>query len=258
MAAAMPLVHYPASSLISSWVEWGGLSCSMARGQPPAQPGPFGELRHRHVFAYAGPSCYYRPDCIGDAVLYFWPEAEQACEGSASPFDSGSLEDDPPRLQPFRSRNADEAERWAFFTEHAVALRGWREAFATWLGQAYDQPLRYLDSGPDRYAAGEPDRTTPAELLEHNGTRGRAMYDVCGDRRAWTWEIRVEGRLPFTHVAALSVAFDSFEVASDFADEHGAREGRRPRVDVLPADVNDLAQSLYERSGAILRELIGS
>ena len=54
------------------------------RGEP-ATPGRFGDLRDRHVFVYAGPCCYYHDGCIGDAVIYFAPSAEEGRKGGATP-----------------------------------------------------------------------------------------------------------------------------------------------------------------------------
>lgn len=172
IAEAMPLVHYPANARLTQWLSWGGLASGSERGVPP-KPGPFGELRNNHVFVYAGPCCYHHHDCIGDAVIYFACGAQSGRSGGATSFDSGSLEDSPPKLQPFRKDNAPEAKRWRFFKKYQVSLEGWREHFAVWLADCYDDPNRYMESGADRHAAGQPDRTTPAALLQHNGTRGR-------------------------------------------------------------------------------------
>src|SRR5690606_28402225 len=100
-----------------------------------------------------------------------------------------------------------------FYEEHCVELSEWRRCFAEWLAHCYDDPDRYLDSSSDRYAAGEPDRLRPPALLEHNGTRVRETYGEgeCGDRRAWTWEIRIESLRPFDHVALLHIPYDSIE-----------------------------------------------
>lgn len=112
----MPLVHFPASARFDQWSAWSGqcLKSKVERGETP-KPGRFGELRDRHIFVYAGPCCYYHDGCIGDAVIYFAPGAEEGCKGGATPFDSGSLEDSPARLQPFREKKASEDSRWSFF-----------------------------------------------------------------------------------------------------------------------------------------------
>lgn len=256
IANAMPLVHYPANARFGEWFRWGGLASPSHRGLAP-EPGPFNELRNAHVFVYAGPCCYYHDECIGDAVIYFAAGAEAGRVGSATPFDSGALEDDPPRLQPFRCNRTSELDRWSFFVEHRVALADWRMRFAEWLAHCYDDPNRYMDSDSDRYAAGEPDRTQPPELLEHNGTRGRDQHgiDECGDRRTWTWEVRVESTLPFESIAVLHVPFHAIEYASQFVDEmnHDGQAQIRP----LARDVIVSADIFYQFSGSILRELIG-
>ncbi|MEP7124143.1 MAG: hypothetical protein ABJE95_24665 [Byssovorax sp.] len=255
----MPLVHFPASARFDEWSTWPGysLKSKVEQGKTPRQD-RFGDLSDRHVFVYGGPCCYYHDGCIGDAVIYFAPGVELGCKGGATPFDSGSLEHSPARLQPFRATNADEDKRWRFFTKYQVSLEDWRESFADWLAFVFDDPDSYLDSGADRHAAGEPERTRPAFLLHHNGTRGRARYgeDECGDRRAWTWEIRIEGALPFEKIALLHIPFDAFEHVNDFADELERRTGVRPQVKPLPPGVAASFRSLYADSGSILRELI--
>ncbi len=255
----MPLVHFPASARFDEWSAWPGyrLKSKVERGETPT-PGRFGDLRDRHVFVYAGPCCYYHDKSVGDAVIYFAPGAEEGRQGGATPFDSGSLEDSPARLQPFREKKANEDTRWRFFEKCQVPLSDWRASFADWLAFAYDNPDGYLDSGLDRHAAGEPERTRPADLLSHNGTRGVAKYgaDECGDRRAWTWEIRIEAMLPFEKIALLHVPFDAFEHVNDFADDLQRRTGERPHVEPLPPGVVASFRSLYAESGSILRKLV--
>ena len=248
IADRMPLVHYPANARANEWSRWDGLASHAQRGRSP-EPGPFGRLRNDHVFVYGGPCCYYHDNCIGDGVIYFAAGCEEGRRGSATPFDSGSLEDMPARLQPFRRDVAAEDARWDFYEEHCVELSEWRRCFAEWLAHCYDDPDRYLDSSSDRYAAGEPDRLRPPALLEHNGTRGRETYGEgeCGDRRAWTWEIRIESLLPFDHVALLHIPYDSIE--------HVAAIGGIIRP--LARDLIPTAHVLYEASGPILQELIG-
>jgi hypothetical protein len=259
IAEKMPLVHYPANARMTAWSGWQGLQSKVQRGQSVATD-RFGRLRDSHVFVYAGPCCYYHPDCIGDAVIYFSAGAEGDRSGSATPFDSGALEDSPAKLQPFRSKNSTEAQRWRFFTKHEVPLEGWRDEFADWLAFAYDQPDHYMESAPDRYAAGEPDRTRPKYLLENNGTRGRAKFGPgnCGDRRAWTWEVRIEGSLSFEDVAVLHVPFDAFEHANGVADEIEQRAGTRPALKFLAPDVPASIEEFYKESGSILRDLVGT
>jgi hypothetical protein len=259
IADAMPLVHYPANARVPEWSSWRQLESRSQRGLPPA-PGPFGELRNNHVFVYGGPCCYHHANCIGDAVIYFARGAEDGRSGGATPFDSGSLEDSPPRLQPFRNRNATEDTRWRFFERHQVRLEGWRDHFAAWLAHCYDDPNRYLESVADRHAAGQPDRTIPGYLLAHNGMRGRENYGIanCGDRRAWTWEVRIESTLTFKDVALLHVPFDAIEHASNMIEDIEPSAGPKPRIRPLPRNVVASMETLYEESGAILQELVGS
>jgi hypothetical protein len=257
LARKMPLVHFPAGTRLEDWSDWTGLKSHEARGHVIGRK-PFEKLRGRHVFVYGGPSCYYNNRCVGDAAMYFAPGAEAGKRGGATPFDSGSLEDTPPRLQPFRSKKSKLAERYRFFEKHQVPLGSWRSAFERWLAHSYDDPERYLDTRADRYEAGEPDRLKPAEILRHNGTRGRARYGEgeCGDRRAWTWEIRVETALPFEKIALLHVPFDSIHRALDLADELRFRTGILPKVETLPRGTPASFQTIYEQSGAIIKKLV--
>jgi hypothetical protein len=192
-------------------------------------------------------------------VIYFASGAESGRVGSATPFDSGSLEDSPPALQPFRNDNASEDIRWQFFEQHQVPLEDWREPFAAWLAHCYDDPNRYLESIADRHAAGQPDRTNPAYLLEHNGTCGREQYGAgeCGDRRAWTWEVRIESTLAFEHIALLHVPFDSIEHVSNIVEDLEPTTNPTPRIRLLPRDTVVSFEALYEESGTILLELVG-
>jgi hypothetical protein len=258
MAERMPLVHYPVNALLDEWSSWTALKSREARGLS-LEPGPFGALRGRHVYTYAGPSCYYRDGMMGDAAMYFAPGTEVGKKGSATPFDSGALEDEPARLQPFRSRNTSVEERWAFFEAQEVKpLDGFRARFEGWLLYAYDDPMRYLDTKPDRLSAGEPYRLEPPELLEYNGSRGRMLYGPteCGDRRTWTWEVRIEGELSLDEVVILHVPFESYDQALSLAERIQDRTGQQPRIEVLPRNIDGDKDSIYEASGDILRGAI--
>jgi hypothetical protein len=227
-----------------------------ARGAP-LDPGHFEQLRGEHVFFYAGPSCYYRRDAIGDAVLYFDPSAEEGQLGGASPFDSGALEDPTPKLRPWAQ--ASLAKRWKLFQKHAMTLDAWRAAFEQWLAASYDEPDRYLDTSPNRWEAGQPDRLMPPELLEHNGARGHAQHgDDCADRRAWTWEIRIADRLSFARVRAVHVPFRQVRKAYDVAARIRWTSGLVPEVKALRRGEEPTPDTLYVDSERVLRELIGT
>lgn len=257
LAQRMPLVHFPASAQFSEWSsKWDGLQSKATRGLPVASD-HFGALCDNHVFFFAGPCCYHKDGCIGDAALYFAPGIERGRVGGATPFDSGSLEP-PAQLQPFGRENASADQTWKFFTRHQRPLHVWRDHFSEWLAFSYDDPRRYIESVADRYAAGEPDRTNPAKLLQHNGTRGVGKHGrgKCGDRRAWTWEIRVEGSVAFERLAVLHVPFDAFEDVNTFADDVETRTGARPRLCYLSPGIDASVVTLYEGSSDILRELV--
>ena len=209
LAARMPLVHYPADDKFEDWSDgpraWLALKSKQTRGADYPKT-DFGRLLGENVFFYAGPPCYFKPDCSGDAVLYFDPGVDARRSGGALPFDSGSWSCGPPTnprplLQPWRSRNAPSDECWKVIESLRRDLPGWRIDFEQWLTASYDEPDRYIDTDANRHAAGEPDRLDPPEILEHNGTRGYERYKGdCADRRAWTWEIHVEGEVSFAAV----------------------------------------------------------
>lgn len=262
LAARMPLVHFPANDGFEDWADgprrWTALESRATRGALPAST-PFGELRRLHVFAYAGPSCYFRHDCIGNSLLYFEPSAPDGQRGGALPFDSGSLEDAPPRLQPWRSRNATPEDCWKIIEQHRKDLADWREHFERWLIASYDAPDRYLEATPDRYAAGQPDRLDPPELLEHNGVKGHALYaGDCADRRAWTWELHVARELSWKVVRAVHVPFALLRLATAWARQVESEHGNRPDVRTLPRDEPADFDTLYAASGSVLREMVGS
>jgi hypothetical protein len=93
----------------------------------------------------------------------------------------------------------------------------------------------------------------------HNGTRGRDLYaGDCGDRRAWTWELHVEGELHWSELLAVQVPWDSFQIASEWVRQVDAVYGVEPEVWPLPygepADPDRPYDALYAESGRVLRE----
>jgi hypothetical protein len=256
LAKEMPLVHFPATTRFDAWSKWpDGLKSTAARGLR-VEADEFSELRGTHVFVYAGPSCYSNARCIGDAAVYFDPSAEEGCAGEASPFDSGALEDPTPKLRPWKERSLE--ERWSFLRRLTVPLADFRGRFEEWLAASYNEPDRYLDTGTDRYAAGQPDRLEPLELLSENGASGYARYGTdCADRRAWTWEVRIAWTLPFKRVRVLHVPFDAMENALNFVDELTWSTGFTPEVEALPPELPISFETLYQESGPLLRRLIG-
>jgi hypothetical protein len=219
--------------------------------------GDFEQLRWGHVFAYAGPCCYRSNDSIGDAALYFLPSLDTVQSGAVAPFDSGSLEDPNPRLQPWAGRTLK--ARWQFVQKSSMPLSGWRARFEEWLLHCYPWPDHYLDSSADRYAAGVPARLRPPMLLQHNGPRGRDTYGEgqCGDRRAWTWEVRFEQPVPFVRLQALHLARD--RVRKALLEVSRLRFAARDSITIkaLPWGQDASADTLYQDSGRVLRELMG-
>jgi hypothetical protein len=251
----MPLVHYPAKTRLEDWARWpDGLLSNSVRGTPSVS-GDFEQLRASHVFFYAGPSCYHHRAAIGDAVLYFDPATEDGKSGSAGPFDSGALEEPTPKLRPWAQQSV--RERWDLLMQHKSTIANWRDRFREWLAMSYDDPDRYLDTSADRWSAGQPDRLDPAEILEHNGSRGYATYGAdCADRRAWTWEVRIEERVSYTHVRALHVPARRFRKAQQIADTMRWPTGFAPEVITLDPGVEATPDTLYADSGRALKEIV--
>jgi hypothetical protein len=199
-------------------------------------------------------------------VLYFDPSADARRSGGALPFDSGSLEpwsaDDPrPLLQPWRSRSAPSDECWKVIESLRRDLPSWRIDFERWLTASYDEPDRYIHTDANRHTAGEPDRLEPPEILEHNGTRGYERYKGdCADRRAWTWEIHVEGEVSFAAVRQIHVPYRLVAKARSWARALEERAGTQPRVRALRYDAGiagPLHDALFLDAPRILKDMIG-
>jgi len=160
-------------------------------------------------------------------------------------------------LRPWADRAL--VERWRFLQKASVPLAGWRAEFQRWLIHCYVTPTRYLDSAPDRYTAGLPDRTRPPAILQHNGPRGRSTHGEgqCADRRAWTWEARFEQPVPFIRLQALHLARDRVQEAlREVSQLHFAAQ-LSIEVKALPPGQDASADTLYEDSGRVLRQLMG-
>lgn len=163
-------------------------------------------------------------------------------------------------MRPWSQQPVD--ERWRLLQTYVVPLAKWRARFKGWLIASYDDPDRYvetLDGSPEtRWGSGQPDRLVPVELLEHNGTRGYALYgESCADRRAWTWEILVADRVPFARVRALQVPARRLRKAIAAARRLRWTSGYVPEVKSLRRGVAATPDTLYADSGRVLRELIG-
>jgi hypothetical protein len=252
----MPFTNFPARTRFEKFIHWERLLSG--KDMDDAQPsGDFEQLRWGHVFTYAGPSCYYSHHSTGDAVVYFQPSLESGQQGAVAPFDSGSLEEPTPKLQPWAGQPI--AERWTLLQDASVPLKGWRARFEDWLRHCYKDPARYLETSANRYAAAVPDRTRPPELLHHNGPEGVRKYGIgnCADRRAWLWEARFEAPVSFRHIKALHVARDRVRAVLDMTSGLHLLAGVHIEVIALPRGVNASADTLYEDSGRALKRLVG-
>jgi hypothetical protein len=265
LAQRMPLVNFPAQRPFTEWLPWRRLRSKAAiesAADAGAEPTSLPELRARHVFVYAGPSCFFHHGALGDAAMYFRAGSEQGSLGSAAPFDTGSLEDPHPHLQPWASQPI--GDRWGFVTSQLGPLDGFPARFERWLGSSYDEPDRYLECSADREIAGEPNRLDPPDLLAHNGQHGRKRYAQASppvrwaDRRAWTWEVQIRGEIAWESVAALHVPPDLIEQALDAADTWASTYGgTAPEVKRLPDDLPGRYEGIYLDSGRVLRDLVG-
>lgn len=256
LAHRMPLVHFPASTPIRLWIDWPAqavLPPSLLSGKK-APRSVSARVRFDHAFTYAGPCCFGPDRSSGDAALYFPPGSETGTTGNVGPFDSGALLENPPRLMPMGQAPA--RARLAFFNRNTIATSDWRETFAVRLRVCYDRPMRYLDTTGDRHRDALPDRTVPANLLSHNGVEGLALYgSEAADRRAWTWEVRIRGPLPFKSASVLHIPFDSLEAAATLSDRVQLTGGRLA-VRTLPPGTPGSGRTLYQHSGEILRSLV--
>lgn len=255
IAERMPFVHFPASKRLEEWKDWGAFKSRTHLGAQLAGTDPFDDLRASNVFAYAGPCCFAATGHHGDAAAYLHADADRRIDGEASPFDSGALEGDDARLQPWAQQA--KAVRWKFLQQHVHPFSSWRQKFERWLLHCYTDPGRYLESSADKYAAGVPDKTRPPELLEHNGDNGRKLYGekYCADRRAWTWEARFKDPVPFEEIRLLHVPKRRLRVASMVQRAQLLDTGRAPEIRTLPA-IEAPPLALYLRSQEVLEELI--
>lgn len=216
-AGRVPLVHFPAGNTFVGDAErpgvsaWASVSSRSVRGQQRVGGSLNAKLTAQCVFFFAGSAGFASPDAEGDCALYFRPAVEADGIGSATPFDSGALL--APRdflLEPWRGAGSDLPAREADFLSLTVELATWRAVFAAWLARCFDDPIRYLACEPDRRTTGRPNVTVPPELLSSDA-----------DRRAWTWEVRIEGQVGFEHLGVLHVPQALLRRANEWKEARG-------------------------------------
>ena len=248
IAMTMPCVHFPGDPTLGQVASWRSLKSKSARGVAPLDADEGARVRHEHVFAFAGPSCFGGEVELGHVLLVFSPGLERA--GGACPFDTGSLLESP-RLQPFAgqltSGTMTGEDALAFVRGQSVPLGEFRAAFAQWLADSYDDPERYCEATGDRYLDGEPNRLPVPSLLAENGRLGRAKHELCADRRAWTWELRFEHELPFSELVSVVTSESHLQDAFDAFGEVEVR--------LLPAGERPGGDAFYRYSGTMLLEL---
>lgn len=199
------------------------------------------------MFTFAGPCAYTRKGAIGDAAVWLSPIAEKGATGSASPFDTGALEHG--YLRPWDAQGV--AERWSFFEATQVPLARWREKFAAWLTASYSDPRRYLETDKGRHESGDPDGGDPDGVFAANGTR----HPKGNDRRAWTWEVRLEGRVSLDHAQALLIPR---RLAQDARAWRSGRKGtRKVEIFFLTRNTPVAADDVFRESGRVCRKLVG-
>lgn len=245
IAARVPLSHFPAATRFTDWSAWTGLqsTTSLGRSLPdPLRDPTFKALAEEHVFTFAGPCAYTRNGAIGDVALWFHPDVEKAATGSASPFDTGALEKG--HLRPWQTKPID--ERRAFFDRTRAPVPGWRARFEAWLSESYSDARRYLETDQGRDASGHPDRADPDGVFAANkGT----------DRRAWTWEVRFERRVPLGDVEALLLPRRLLKVARNWRAARGS--GRKVEFFLLTRETAVAADDLFRESGRVCKKLVG-
>ncbi len=255
LAQRMPLSHFPASTRFSDWRSWPELKSARVRALEAGVPLPPDPTRHpefkaledEHVFTFAGPCAYTRKKALGDAALWLHPSVEKGATGDASPFDTGALEHG--YLRPWDARG--DAERWSFFEKTRAPIARWRDEFAGWLSSAYRDPKRYLETDKGRHASGDPDGTDPHGVFAENGTR----HPAGNDRRAWTWEVRLAGRVSLDHTQALLIPR---RLAQDARVWRLGRKGpRKVELFFLTRNTAVAADDVFRESGRVCRKLFG-
>lgn len=119
------------------------------------------------VYFYAGRA---HPQ-FGNAAFAFPAGCEASHSGSVSPFDTGGLLSDPPRIKVRLDPTDGEPERVAFGKASQVPLGQWREAFGKCLAAYFAVDLDYWHKRP---SVSDPE----------------GIFELNDDWRAWTFEIR--------------------------------------------------------------------
>ncbi|MEZ4390401.1 MAG: hypothetical protein R3A48_04835 [Polyangiales bacterium] len=230
--------------------EWSSLTCAAARlaaTPEPARHPEFKKLEENHVFFFAGPCSYTRAGALGDAALWMHPDVERSARGGASPNDTGALERG--HLRPWHTR--DVSERWAAYQRSARPIVSWRKDFGAWLGAVYRDPARYLETGAGRRDSGFPDRgDDPDGVFASNGPNDPAG----ADRRAWTWELRIEDRVALDEVEALLLPRRLAEDARAWRKARAAK--RRPQLFFIERDTAVGADDVFRESERVCRSLV--
>jgi hypothetical protein len=131
------------------------------------------------AYFYAGRA---HPD-FGTIAMAFAPSCEAGRTGSATPFDTGGLVH-PKRLIKVRLVPTDgQAERVEYGRSSEIPLSEWRDVFAQVLAAYFPADLDYWK-----------DRPLPCDP--------EGLYELNGDWRAWTFEVRFgEGQSVFDRAA---------------------------------------------------------
>ncbi len=183
-------------------------------------------------------------------------------EGGATPFDTGSLEPSTRTgfsvLQPWKVRQAQPDECWEVLQGCVGAVAGFRGRFERWLLDSYDDPDRYLETIPDRFAAGQPDRLDPGWLRAQRDARTRALCRRLRRPARVDLELHIEGELGWSELLAVQVPWEEFQIATEWVRHVDAVHGVEPEVLPLPygepADPDRPYDALYAESGRVLRE----
>ncbi|MBF0180053.1 MAG: hypothetical protein HQM03_08520 [Magnetococcales bacterium] len=131
-------------------------------------------------------------EAFGDIAFAYRPEHEKRCQGWANPFDTGGVVLG--KMRPFHTRDWRHAQTdrrraaCEFIKETRIGRAVWRRAFGKFLDRCYGGDVRpYLNGTP-------PKKPCPSEVSSSRQPPGEEARNL--DRRAWTWEIRLECQPP--------------------------------------------------------------
>ncbi|MBF0294125.1 MAG: hypothetical protein HQL96_02965 [Magnetococcales bacterium] len=129
---------------------------------------------------------------FGDIAFSYHPDHEESCQGWANPFDTGGVvlgEIHPFHKTAWPPAQGDRSREACKFIEATMIDRNsWRQEFGIFLNRCYGGDVQpYLNGAPPHRPCAH-ERSLPHQYPDQDARNT--------DRRAWTWEIRLECHPP--------------------------------------------------------------